>query len=217
MKITILYDNQIFKKGLGLKSDWGFSSLIQNKKDTILFDCGAKGDILLNNMKKLNLNPLEINKIVISHEHWDHNGGLKSLINCNEDVEIFRLKKDFNEGSKNISIKESIKISNNIYSTGKLSGIPVDEQSLILKEKSGGYVLTGCSHSGVDQILKQAQKFQKISGLIGGFHGFNKLSILKDLNYICPCHCTKHKKEILKKYPTKSSICGVGKIIDLEK
>ena len=76
MKLTIVYDNEVFKKGLGLRSDWGFSCLIQNNEESILFDCGAKGDILINNMRKLEIEPRNINKIVISHEHWDHNGGL---------------------------------------------------------------------------------------------------------------------------------------------
>ena len=46
MDIKILYDNDA---GKGFKGDWGFSCLIElpkvNKK--ILFDTGAKGEILL--------------------------------------------------------------------------------------------------------------------------------------------------------------------------
>ena len=65
MKITIVYDNEIYKKGIGLKSDWGFACLIETKYDTILFDTGAKGGILINNMKKLHIDPSIIKKIVI--------------------------------------------------------------------------------------------------------------------------------------------------------
>ena len=31
MKLTIVYDNEVAKKGIGLKSDWGFACLIQTK------------------------------------------------------------------------------------------------------------------------------------------------------------------------------------------
>jgi 7,8-dihydropterin-6-yl-methyl-4-(beta-D-ribofuranosyl)aminobenzene 5'-phosphate synthase len=47
MKMTIVYDNEVFKKGLGLKSDWGFACLIDTNHDNILFDTGANGKILI--------------------------------------------------------------------------------------------------------------------------------------------------------------------------
>jgi len=67
MKLTIVYDNEVYKKDMDLKSDWGFACLIETKHDTILFDTGANGEILLSNMNKLNINPRDIKKIVISH------------------------------------------------------------------------------------------------------------------------------------------------------
>jgi len=69
MKLTIIYDNEVYKKDIGLKSDWGFSCLIETKDETILFDTGARGELLLSNMEKLRINPESISKIVISHEH----------------------------------------------------------------------------------------------------------------------------------------------------
>ena len=38
MKLIIIYDNKVYKKGIGLKSDWGFSCLIEIENGTILFD-----------------------------------------------------------------------------------------------------------------------------------------------------------------------------------
>jgi len=216
MKLTIVYDNDIFKKGLGLKSDWGFACLIETKNDTVLFDTGAKGKILLNNMKLLDINPKQINKIVISHEHWDHNGGLKDLITYIEKAEIFRPKSQKDDNKiKHRNSKESTKISEEIYTTGILKGTPVDEQSLVLKGKKNWYALTGCSHSGVDNILKTANKIGYTAGIIGGFHGFNKFKYLEKLNLIYPCHCTKYKKQIIEMFPDKAKKCGVGKTIDL--
>jgi len=44
MKITIIYDNEVYKKGL--KSDWGFSSLVEVENTPgILFDTGTNGSI----------------------------------------------------------------------------------------------------------------------------------------------------------------------------
>ncbi|RLF97673.1 MBL fold metallo-hydrolase, partial [Thermococci archaeon] len=50
MKITIVYDNEAYKKDL--KADWGFSCLVEiENTPKILFDTGANGSILLYNMK----------------------------------------------------------------------------------------------------------------------------------------------------------------------
>jgi 7,8-dihydropterin-6-yl-methyl-4-(beta-D-ribofuranosyl)aminobenzene 5'-phosphate synthase len=216
MKLTIVYDNEVFKKGIGLKSGWGFSCLIEYTDVNILFDTGAKGKILLNNLQKLDINPKNIDKIVISHEHWDHNGGLESIMSFIDYAEVYRLSKNHtNEKTKLIIVNEPKMISDGIYSTGRLIGSPIDEQSLILKGKEGWYVLVGCSHPGVENILQEAKKFGAVVGLIGGFHGFNDFKVVKDLNLICPCHCTSQKKDLKKAFSNKSSDCGVGTTIDI--
>ncbi|RLF37862.1 MAG: MBL fold hydrolase, partial [Thermoplasmata archaeon] len=86
MRLTIVYDNEVFEENPNLKSDWGFSCFIEGK-EKILFDTGTRGDILVSNMKALNVDPREINKIVISHEHFDHNGGLGEVLKHTKDVE----------------------------------------------------------------------------------------------------------------------------------
>jgi 7,8-dihydropterin-6-yl-methyl-4-(beta-D-ribofuranosyl)aminobenzene 5'-phosphate synthase len=216
MKLTIVYDNEVFKRGIGLRSDWGFSCLIQNNEDFILFDSGAKGDILINNMRKLKLDPRNINKIVISHEHWDHNGGLDSLNTFINNVELYRFnKKKASEKMNLLIVENSALISNGIYTTGRLSGKPVDEQSLVLKGKKGLYVLVGCSHPSVEKILRSAKQFNGIVGIIGGMHDFDMFSILDDLNTICPCHCTKYKNKIKEIFPDKYIAGGVGRVIEI--
>jgi len=215
MKLTIVYDNEIYVKDIGLKSDWGFSCVIEKEYETILFDTGANGKILLHNMKNLGINPKNIDKIVISHEHWDHKGGLKSLVPYIKDVEVYHLGREV-PSEKMISINPEIpeKISEDIWTTGRLKGL-VDEQSLVLKSKNGRYLLTGCSHPGVEKILQTAKQIGDIVGIVGGLHGFNKFYVLNELDLICPCHCTAHKQDLQRAFPDIISNCGVGKIIDL--
>ena len=216
MKLTIAYDNVIFKRLKGLKSDWGFSCLIETDDANILFDTGAKGRILIDNMKILDIIPQDINKVVISHEHWDHNGGLKSFMSLVDDLEIYRLEKDdMIKGTRTGIIEEAKMISKDVYITGRLTGSPVDEQALVLNGEKGCYVLVGCSHPGVEKILQVSKNFGNIVGIIGGFHGFNNFSVLDDLDLVCPCHCTKYKKRIKDMYPTKFVEGGVGRVIDI--
>ena len=216
MKLTIVYDNEVYKKDIGLQSDWGFSCLMETTNETILFDTGAKGKILLDNMEKLDVTPEDISKIVISHEHWDHNGGLKAISSLVDDVTLYRLaKKSPGENMQLVSAENSCKLTEGVYTTGRLKGSPVDEQSLILKGKKGWYVLTGCSHPGVQTILDTARQQGDIAGLIGGLHGFDNFMLLEGLDIVCASHCTKHKKKMQQLFPKICVEGGVGKILEI--
>jgi len=74
MKITIIYDNEVWKEGL--KADWGFSCLLEAYGKKILFDTGANGSIIHDNIEKLNIDHTTIEEIFISHAHWDHTVGI---------------------------------------------------------------------------------------------------------------------------------------------
>jgi len=211
MKITLIYDNELWKEGF--RADWGFSCLIEAYGKKILFDTGANGSILLDNMKKLNIEPTMIDDIFISHAHWDHTGGLPDFLKINP-VKVYipsSCQKPY--GAREvIKIKESLKIDENIFSTGELMGI---EQSLVVKTEKGLVVIVGCSHPGVKNILKAASQFGKTYALIGGLHGFSDFDLLKDLEFICPTHCTQFKSEIKSLYPEKYVRGGVGKVIEI--
>jgi len=86
MKITIVYDNEA---SADLKSGWGFSCLIEGK-ERLLFDTGNSGKKLIYNMKQLNIVPETIDKVVISHNHWDHTGGLKEFLKLNNNAKVFQ-------------------------------------------------------------------------------------------------------------------------------
>ncbi len=210
MKITIVYDNTSFKKDL--QSDWGFSALIEAKDaPKILFDTGANGRILLSNMEKSEINPLSIEEVFISHLHWDHIGGLSELLKVNPDIKKIYVPSAM--GLENeVVLKEPTKIHQNIFSTGELEGI---EQSMGVITKKGIVLIVGCSHPYMGTILDTAKRFGKIYAIIGGMHGFSEFGLLKDLELICPTHCTQHKTELKELYPEKYIEGGVGRIIEI--
>jgi 7,8-dihydropterin-6-yl-methyl-4-(beta-D-ribofuranosyl)aminobenzene 5'-phosphate synthase len=84
MNLKILYDNRANDEGEGggngFQADWGFSCWVEFSGKKILFDTGANGDILLSNMEKFNLNPKDLDLLFISHDHWDHTGGLDTIL-----------------------------------------------------------------------------------------------------------------------------------------
>ena len=60
----------------------GASYLIEFNRYRILFDTGPNPEVILHNMRLLNIEPSSIDYIVISHSHYDHTGGLKGLLDA---------------------------------------------------------------------------------------------------------------------------------------
>ena len=225
MKITIIYDNEIIKDIEGLKAGWGFSCFIQTKEKNILFDTGWDGDILISNMKLLGINPQDIDLGVISHSHWDHCGGLARLLNLNSNLKTYiphsfseHLKGEIKKRSDSYEVDKSVEICPKVYTTGEIEGssltgkirMPIKEQSLILSTAKGLVVITGCAHSGINNILNSVNKLGKIYALIGGFHDFDEYHLLKDISLIVPTHCTKNKKKIIALFSKNCVEGGVG-------
>jgi 7,8-dihydropterin-6-yl-methyl-4-(beta-D-ribofuranosyl)aminobenzene 5'-phosphate synthase len=207
MKITIIYDNTAFDKRL--RADWGFSALIE-AGTKILFDTGANGEILLDNMKKLSIEPLDIDEVFISHKHWDHVGGLSAFLEINQKAKVY-IPPSFSFNNA-IVVGKAQKIHDNVFSTGELEGI---EQSMGILTPKGIVLVVGCSHPNMKLILNTAKQFGKLYGIIGGLHGFSDFELFKDLKLICPTHCTQHKAEIRDFYPEQCVEGGAGQIIEI--
>jgi 7,8-dihydropterin-6-yl-methyl-4-(beta-D-ribofuranosyl)aminobenzene 5'-phosphate synthase len=59
---------------------WGFSCLTQGLEQNILFDTGSNGESLQYNLKLMGLRAEDVQAVVLSHAHFDHTGGLDSLL-----------------------------------------------------------------------------------------------------------------------------------------
>jgi len=200
MKITIVYDNEA---NAGLKSGWGFSCSIE-AKEKILFDTGDNGENLIYNLRQLNIQPESVAAVVISHNHWDHTGGLREFLKFNNNAKVFHPK----------SFSKPTEISPGIHSTGALGGL-IKEQSLVVNTEKGNLVITGCAHPGLETIIEKARQLGVIFGIVGGFHGFSKLEELDGIELIAPCHCTQYKQEIKQKYPTQFREIKAGSVIKI--
>lgn len=222
MKLTTVYDNEVYPEAsaTGLTSEWGFSCLMEVSGARILFDTGGDGSILLRNMERLGIDPEDLATIVLSHEHWDHTGGLSDLLRTNRDVEVYLLE-SFSESFKNkiknpvVVVREPAKICDRVHTTGEL-GTSIKEQSLVLETKSGMVVITGCAHPGIGEIMDAASGFGEIYGIIGGFHGFSDYHLLNGVDFLSPCHCTQHLSEIVLRFPDAYHKNGVGRVFTFE-
>ncbi len=86
-ELIVVYDNNPFDGRL--RTDWGFSCLIRLAKKTILFDAGGDTSTLLHNMRQLDIDPREVDTVVLSHRHNDHVGGLSEFLEQNSAVTVY--------------------------------------------------------------------------------------------------------------------------------
>lgn len=79
-RISILCENSVGAIS-GTLGEHGFSALIEpSNGDPLLFDTG-QGLTLLHNARRMNKDLARVQKVVVSHGHYDHAGGLLPLLN----------------------------------------------------------------------------------------------------------------------------------------
>lgn len=151
---------------------------------------------------------------------------------------------ELNERCSLILSREPVRISKNITFLGEIPQIndfenrkPIgkqitdetladdylfDDTALVYKSEKGIYIITGCSHSGICNIIEYAKKVcsdDRVLGVIGGFHLFEVTErVAKTIDYLkrnsikelYPCHCTSFavRAEIHKALPVRE--VGVG-------
>jgi 7,8-dihydropterin-6-yl-methyl-4-(beta-D-ribofuranosyl)aminobenzene 5'-phosphate synthase len=230
-----MYDNNSYQGGLA--TAWGFSCLIQGTENTMLFDTGGDGSIVLANMQKLGIDPKEIERVVLSHMHWDHLGGVYHVLNTNHQVTLYlpmsfsaHFKDDVRRyGANVVDVREAVRICDQVYSSGEL-GSKIQEHALFIQTEKGLIVITGCAHPGIINIVQKAKEFLKDEVLLvmGGFHlgGENNAAIkhiVSDfralgVRYVGPCHCSGDtaRQEFEQEYRNNFIPVGVGRVINVK-
>ncbi|MFA7562106.1 MAG: MBL fold metallo-hydrolase [Methanoculleus sp.] len=214
--ITEIYNNIPCREGL--TADWGFSCLVEEAG--LLFDAGAKGDVLLSNMEALGIDPAGIRRLVISHDHWDHNGGLEAVLAVNPAMEVY-VHDAFTRETLSLIRKYTeprivtgwAEIGDGVAVTGPL-GTDIREQSLAIAVPGGYVVVTGCAHPHIGRIVERVSEAGPVLGVIGGFHTVSDEDIdaLAGATYLSASHCTDRIAEIAERYPDSFHPGGAGKV-----
>jgi len=148
----------------GVLAEWGLSILVETKEFKILVDTGASSTVP-HNVRPLGVDLSSIQKIVLSHGHFDHTGGLKGvLLQAGRKIEVIAHPDVF--GNKHTRIgqteryigipynrkelesvgasfklsKEPVWITDNIVTTGEIpmsTEYEAIEQNFIIKTDTG--------------------------------------------------------------------------------
>ena len=86
--MTNVYD-AFGKENKRLKHDFGFSTVVEYKGKTILFDAGTDARIFESNLRALKIDLRKIDVAIVSHGHYDHTGGFDYLLSVNPKVKIY--------------------------------------------------------------------------------------------------------------------------------
>ena len=232
--ITILYD-KINGSEKGFKKDFGFSVLLEQNGFKALFDTGTDPDVLSVNLEQCNVEPVDLNAIILSHNHYDHSDGITAITSNNQNIPVI-IHKYWNRKvvhmGADISKLNLVEVTEPGYQKNLPSNflitapLPspdygmIDEQALYIRTAKSYILLCGCCHPGLINFLEQRDilgiNLDSNLTIIGGFHGFtfsdemaSKLHSIID-SIIC-CHCTKSSYEFEKQFGDKCSLAVLGK------
>lgn len=232
--VTDVYDNRVVQAGL--QGDWGFACLIQGFGQTILFDTGADGQILLANLRALGLDKTQIDIVVLSHEHSDHIGGLLEIVRLNPAVVVYcpasfsvQLTNTVQAaGAEVISVDAPLSPCPGATITTPLAADSIEELGLLLDTSVGPVFVTGCAHPGITRMSQAATDLagRPLFAVLGGFHLLNASassvrSVIGELQALgvqaCgPSHCTGDQAIALfqEAYGAGFIAMGVGAVVE---
>jgi 7,8-dihydropterin-6-yl-methyl-4-(beta-D-ribofuranosyl)aminobenzene 5'-phosphate synthase len=264
-----------------LRAEHGYSLLVTvesgSRRESILYDAGVGRDTVLHNLDVLEIPPLELRAIVLSHGHADHHGGLAGIVRRLGQrrmplllhPDAWRERRSVSPNGEEVRLPppdrrvleqegveiveeraHSLIIDGTALVTGQVErtsgfepGMPTqqvhtdagwepdpwvwDDQGLVLNIAGKGLVvLSGCSHSGVINVLRNARRLtgvEAIYGFAGGLHltGGTFESIvpptmteLEDMHpaVIVPGHCSgwRATNEIVRRLPDAYIQSSVG-------
>ena len=177
-----------------LRTEVGVSYLIDTDDYRILFDVGHNPDSespspLRSNMKALGIDLESVDFLFISHNHFDHVGGMKwqkmrtfSLGTVqkpfpNTGMRAYVPTEMTYPGLEPIHADAPMRIAEGVGSTG---AIPrqlvigwIEEQSLVVNvEGLGGVLIVGCGHQPIPNLIERYEAAFRtpLYGVIGGLH-----------------------------------------------
>ncbi len=214
VSLTVINDNV---PNPPLLNDWGLSILVEADKWTLLYDADTEPRVIENNVKALGIDLGRVDAAFLSHYHADHYGGFRYVGEVRRGLVVYVPEEDrvlARWGLKPIVVDSPREVLEDALTTGVMRGMGVNEHSLAIKlDGYGPVVIVGCSHPGIDNIVRRVyEMLGSVYLVIGGFHGPSRSqldAVARYAKYICPAHCSgdEARSYVKSHYPEK--YCGV--------
>jgi 7,8-dihydropterin-6-yl-methyl-4-(beta-D-ribofuranosyl)aminobenzene 5'-phosphate synthase len=79
VRISTIAENTAARPGI--RAEWGLSILVQTEEAVVLLDTGGTENTAAHNARRMGIDLRIVDKIVLSHAHGDHTGGLVEVLN----------------------------------------------------------------------------------------------------------------------------------------
>ena len=229
MEIKVVVDNRI-ERGRGLLAVHGFSAYIELRGKKILFDTG-QGKGIVTNAALMGIDLEDLDAVVLSHGHYDHTGGLgyvrakeiyyhPTFFTGQFKGETYIgpefVEKDLKKMGFEPKVVDGVVELFGAYLVNKVESYNDFEKptltdglekpfyyeiSMAIPVEEGLFVVTGCSHRGICNIVTHMEKVlgRKVAYVLGGLHLFDAgrellektASFLKEKGIkVYGCHCT---------------------------
>ncbi|MEJ2580924.1 MAG: MBL fold metallo-hydrolase, partial [Acidobacteriota bacterium] len=217
MRVTTLIENNALEERDDLQPEFGLSLCVELNGTKILFDTGTSGAFAAN-AEKMGVEISEVDVAVLSHQHFEHGGGLDRFFKVNDRAPVFmreaplsrRYFKAFavikrpigidldlvNRFSDRIEFVDGIRvIAPGVHLLTQIGSVHpktmgnrhlfeesggalvldafTHELVMVIHEDDGMVVFTGCSHSGILNLIDAARaQFprMRVKAVFGGFH-----------------------------------------------
>jgi 7,8-dihydropterin-6-yl-methyl-4-(beta-D-ribofuranosyl)aminobenzene 5'-phosphate synthase len=178
--------------GSELRSEMGVSYLIETETHRILFDVGQNTEKESPSPLELNMTALgvaldSIDTIFISHNHFDHVGGMQRQRDQTFSIGLEQVPLPGARafvpiamtypGLSPVHSREPTRIVEGVASTGTIGRQLVfgwiDEQSLVVNVAGrGGVLIVGCGHQPLPKLLARYDQIfdEPLYGIVGGLH-----------------------------------------------
>ena len=229
-RVTVLVD-EIAKRPL--KGQYGLSLYIETDKWRAIFDTGQSADVLAWNASRLGIDLSKVDFVVLSHEHFDHVGGLGAL-QALKGVPVYlpggsnwRLEKTVESvGLKPVRLLSGKEVAPGAFVTSQQYGPPYEHALIVNVGGLGGVLIVGCSHPRASRMAAKAAHDTglAIRYVIGGLHLAwspesevrTELEALKNIGIanLVPLHCSGDKiHELAKDYGIASQRLLAGDVL----
>jgi 7,8-dihydropterin-6-yl-methyl-4-(beta-D-ribofuranosyl)aminobenzene 5'-phosphate synthase len=216
MRMTVLIENDAPTEDSNLTAEFGLSLLFELDDTQILFDTGDSG-VFADNAARLGLDIAGVDLAVLSHQHFDHGGGLARFLELNDHAPVYLRRAEHAErfsrfpgktrpigidlgllelcSERFVELEETTEISPGVTLVTEAGSrhrrppgndrllvqrgdeLVADEfdheLTMVIHDDNGMVVVTGCSHSGVLNMIDAAiERFpgQPLKAVVGGFH-----------------------------------------------